>query len=103
MSGIAEVLAAHHHNEGIDLDRNIYSWCMCEGLDGWRAYDYHDAGRGAYAEHVDAALTAAGFGPVKEAAAKALEDAADGWSDWDALEAPEDWLRARAAAVRGEG
>jgi len=33
-------------------------------------------------------------------AAKALEDAADGWSDWDALQAPEDWLRARAAAVR---
>lgn len=32
--------------------------------------------------------------------AKALEDAAGAWSDWDALEAPEDWLRARAQAIR---
>ena len=35
--------------------------------------------------------------------AQALEDAAANWSDWDALSAPEDWLRARAAAERGEG
>ena len=33
--------------------------------------------------------------------AQALEDAAGNWSDWDALQAPEDWLRARAAAERG--
>lgn len=32
--------------------------------------------------------------------AEALEEAAAGWSDWDALEAPEDWLRARAAEMR---
>lgn len=40
---------------------------------------------------------------LREAGAVALEEAAAGWSDWDALQAPEDWLRARAAAVRGEG
>jgi hypothetical protein len=49
--------------------------------------------------HQADALTAAGFGPVKAAQAQALRDAADGWSDWDALEAPEDWLRARAASI----
>ena len=30
-------------------------------------------------------------------AAQALRDTADAWSDWDALSAPEDWLRTRAA------
>lgn len=34
------------------------------------------------------------------AEAAALEAAAEVWSDWDALNAPEDWLRERAEAVR---
>lgn len=33
------------------------------------------------------------------AAASALREAADGWSDWDALSAPEDWLRERADRI----
>lgn len=32
----------------------------------------------------------------------ALRAAADAWSDWDALEAPEKWLTDRAARVGGE-
>ena len=33
------------------------------------------------------------------AAASALREAADGWSDWDALSAPEDWLRERTDRI----
>lgn len=32
----------------------------------------------------------------RQAAARALREAAESWSDWDALNAPEDWLRDRA-------
>lgn len=38
---------------------------------------------------------------VKAARAEALRDAADDWSDWDGLSAPEDWLRERADAEEG--
>lgn len=34
--------------------------------------------------------------------AEALREAAGAWSDWDALEAPEDWLRARADRIERE-
>jgi len=56
------------------------------------------------AEHVADALSAAGFGPVREAQARALRDAADGWQayiramDWGTT-APIAWLRARAATI----
>lgn len=40
---------------------------------------------------------------LAETRADALEEAADAWSDWDALSAPEDWLRDRADRIeRGE-
>lgn len=57
-----------------------------------------------FTAHQAAALSAAGFGLVADAGAKALEDAAD-WLDPDATQAGtiSGWLRARAAAVRGEG
>ena len=79
---------------------------------------------GAYnVEEMNAALSAAGFGPVQEARAEALEEAAD-WLDnadqcqniafegpsdlgqliakyEEALEEPAEWLRARAVAERG--
>lgn len=81
---MAEVLVEHQ--------RHNASSCLC----GWAKLGH------SHPEHQAAALTAAGFGDVKDAAAKALEDAAD---DADALgiEAirPAS-LRARAAAVRGE-
>jgi hypothetical protein len=50
---------------------------------------------GDIAEHVEAELTAAGFGPVKAAQAEALRAAAD---DFGATYHG-NWLRARAAAV----
>lgn len=54
------------------------------------------------------ALTAAGFGDVREAKAQALEEAAAKLDDKRLLTKPfheyyPEWLRARAAAVRGEG
>ncbi|MFS0832013.1 hypothetical protein ABC337_15285 [Arthrobacter sp. 1P04PC] len=77
-------------------------------------------------EAIVAALAAAGFGPVKEATAKALEDAAQDFEDnigvgefdelarrdgrrwthiddaWEYQGPYMDWLRARAAAARGD-
>jgi len=73
--------------------RTLHRHCTC----GW----FGKMGGFDFTAHQSAILTAAGFGPVKTAAAGALRDAADGWSDWDALEAPEDWLRARAATIEG--
>lgn len=77
---------------------------------------YTDA---AWAEYIAAALTAAGYGPVKEAAAEALRDAAEdidlpgstaaGYyaSEQDsgyreAERHAETWLRSRAAAIEAE-
>lgn len=67
-----------------------------------------DANAGTIAAKVIAALSAAGFGPVEEAAAKALEDAADEIDSEHLLPEPFHFyypkrLRDRAAAVRGEG
>jgi len=108
MKYMAEVL--HDHREhALCYDHEAGWCCICGEHDidtNWR-------------DHVAAALTAAGFGPVKEAAAKALEDAADelelpgctaigyyaseqdsGYSE--AERHTDKWLRARAAAVRGQ-
>ena len=81
--------------------------CLC----GWA-----ELGK-SHPEHQAAALTAAGFGLVADAKREALEEAAaniltndplDYWAGhlpeglgWQ--EAMSRWLRARAAAVRGEG
>jgi hypothetical protein len=51
-------------------------------------------------EHVATQLTAAGFGLVADAKAEALEEAA---ASIDSGGRISQWLRARAAAVRGEG
>jgi len=108
MSGMAEVLG------------DLWDKGNGTGLDGWvgpgrGTYPIDDEAVHARERDIEAAiavLAAAGFGPVKEAAAKALEDAAEAAAD----PSPEDmdtyfidqadvggWLRARAAAVRGEG
>jgi hypothetical protein len=59
-----------------------------------------DEWRVNYRTVAHAALSAAAPYLIREAQAQALEEAAGAWSDWDALQAPEDWLRARAAAIR---
>lgn len=119
---MADVVAGHRHNEGIDLTGRIYTWCMCEGLDGWRVYGM--SGPRAYAEHLQDALSAAGFGLVTDAKAEALNEAADeftervtvtrqmtkGGTDYErevlqnasGMAIAATALRARAEAVRGE-
>lgn len=50
-----------------------------------------------YVYMADAVLTLLASQPtVAEVRAQALRDAATAWSDWDALQAPELWLRERA-------
>lgn len=96
MKTMAEVLGVHGQ---LDTSKDGERWFVsCMGC-SWS--EEADDPCMEFAAHQEAMLTAAGFGPVKAAQAGALRDAADGWSDWDALEAPEDWLRARAAAVEG--
>lgn len=105
MSGMAEVLAAH-----FDLQWSFeFGGFVCVEC-GWQetyARPYaKDAEASARASHLASVLTDAGFGPVKEAGAVALEEAGNA-----PLPAPgrkgetsgfRMWLRARAAAVRGE-
>ena len=111
MSGIAEVLVAHQ--------RQNSSSCLC----GWAVLGW------SHAVHQEDMLTAAGFGPVKEAAAAGLRSVQDIWGaggrvtvrmseirDADQTILSGEWdnhikwnmadiakERARAAAVRGEG
>ena len=115
MSGksMAEVLEAHDD----DQIKGGYWFCHC-------GYDYGVFGGfgEAKALHQQDMLTTAGFGDVQDAAAKALEDAENVIDDelqdaepsnyeednYDAgyiagLTYAQDELRARAAAVRGEG
>lgn len=108
MSGMAEVLAAHwsrstHSDVKPFVDK-------CDGC-GAVIYSWGDEpaweGIEPLAAHQAAALSAAGFGPVKEAAAKALEgaaEAAEGMHDPIAPDCKEwaAWLRVRASAERGE-
>jgi hypothetical protein len=65
---MAEVLA--EHQQTIDLGRGLPRWskCMC-GEDV--------SGANNIVAHQEATLTAAGFGPVKAAAAGALRDAGE--------------------------
>lgn len=119
MSAMAEVLAAHQWYDATTDNEDPATGCT--GCPDW--FGSEDAlDDGAYAAHQAEMLTAAGFGPVKEAGAKALEEAAAVVSS----EESEQWdrasenlpgaqivarrmlvvgkiLRARAAAVRGEG
>lgn len=127
MSAMAEVLAAHQWYDATTDNEDPATGCT--GCPDW--FGSEDAlDDGAYAAHQAEMLTAAGFGPVKEAGAVALEEAADEMdaviacgdvaevaapvegsvgrpeaiSNRDSLyEEPSYWLRAHAAAVRGEG
>jgi hypothetical protein len=113
MSGMAEVLA-HHQYTGVTVTDQVRVTCLC----GWAEEADDD---GMHADHMEEVLIAAGFGDVREAKAQALEDAADelarlpyvspfgeGRAEYERVLAvrrgdADKWLRARAAAVRGEG
>lgn len=90
---IADILTAH----GIyGMSAGTHSACRCN-----REWVKH----AEYRAHLEAELTAAGFGPAKEAGAKALEYAAEDFSvNLTVMSGPKirDWMRASAAAVRGE-
>jgi len=112
---MAETLATHRLDVTMYIGTGQEHLCIC----GVRSDD-HDA-------HQSMELANAGFGDVRDARAGALEDAADDFEDnvgitefdeqsrrdgrrWGHIEeawghqgAYMDWLRVRAAAVRGEG
>lgn len=102
MSGMAEVLAAH---TGPTTLGSIYR-CQCghEYEPVRREHGQTDRMKPLHAGHVTEVLTAAGFGPVKEAGAVALEEAVDDptlrLSGHSGISITR--LRARAAAVRGD-
>lgn len=123
MSGMAEVLAAHQ-KVSMGMTSGSPDTCKCgERVYPERDHDIEVTLRRdvAFAAHQAAMLTTAGFGPVKEAAAVALDEAADelarlpyvkpgaeGRDEYERILAvrrgdSDKWLRARAAAVRGEG
>lgn len=103
---------AAHQNRGLAF-RNAESGDLYDCSCARRFSDYYD--------HLTEALSAAGFGPVADAKAEALEEAADAlkpsgafWWGTSGVTVAEgasgpptatldDWLRTRAAAVRGEG
>ncbi|QDG61226.1 hypothetical protein [Pseudarthrobacter sp. NIBRBAC000502771] len=115
---MAEVLAEHEMENSPVIRGEGYTRCSC-GFLSKGAYS-----RASHNRHVSDALSAAGFGLVADAKAEALEEAAN---DMDGLERlssyPEEscndeenaaveaydnatnsqeWLRARAAALRGD-
>jgi hypothetical protein len=95
MSGMVEVLEEHDD----DSVQDGYWFCDCG-----HEYGVFGGFGKAKADHVAAMLTAAGFGDAAEAKAQALEEAA-GVIEGGAGKVPgviARWLRARAAAVRGE-
>jgi hypothetical protein len=124
---MAEALAEHafHLITPVKLDDVNGPWqveCNCTA-DPIQGPSYLDA-EAAFAAHQAAALSAAGFGLVADAKAEALEEAADALERVDRIAAkpvnrvtPEEeaeymefansggdknWLRARAAALRGD-
>lgn len=110
MSGMAEVLAAHQPTTGMQVASGVT--CRCGYWNGEeRAGIDRPAGLQGLIWHQSQMLTAAGFGPVREAKAVALVEAADELARSTVsdplgkatFENYAEWLRARAAAVRGEG
>jgi hypothetical protein len=103
MSGMAEVLAAHQWYDATTDNEDPATGCT--GCPEW--FGSEDAlDDGSFANHQADMLTAAGFGDVREAGAQALEEAAaevDEGVPAYGQEEYADWLRARAAAVRGDG
>jgi len=121
---MAEVLAEHHmsHADWDETEVAVICHCGVETVgqdDGQEAYLQEEA---LYAKHLEAALSAAGFGLVADAKAEALEEAADEldrqerfgrlpWNDltdeqraeylsWARLETNQAFLRARAKSLR---
>jgi hypothetical protein len=89
-----EAALSRHSHWGLSSSDQKPIQCICGQLLGSTADWRH---------HQAAAVLAALRLPERdrETAAKALDEAADAWSDWDALDAPEDWLRDRASAILG--
>lgn len=111
MNGMAEVVAGHvmvaAYFDGVGI-ATVTCQCGHESTGPEvEVHEYNDDAR-IHAVHQAAMLSAAGFGDVREAKAQALEEAADAAEGMHDPAAPDcqewaDWLRARAAAVRGEG
>lgn len=108
MSGMAEVLLIH---SPIGRDENGQ---YCKGCNHPYGYAAERTLHQRACDHIAAMLTAAGFGPVKEAGAVALEEAAREMREerrmWCLDDAARYWIKRtlddleeRAAAVRGEG
>jgi hypothetical protein len=116
---MAEVLAKHARRGGI---RNLAIHCDC----GWsESIAAMRSSKNSFAAHQAAALSAAGFGLVADTKAEALEEAADDFEgnvgvgefaelstrdgnpwghveeSWEHQGPYMDWLRNRAAALRG--
>ena len=118
MKTMAEVLAEHQWYDA--TTDNEDPAIGCTGCPEWFGSEYA-LDDGTFPAHQAAALSAAGFGPVREAQAQALRDAADAlkpsgvlWWGGEGVFVAEDsyapptgsldhWLRARAAAAEGEG
>jgi hypothetical protein len=112
---MTEVLAEHFlHSIEATWVQPIHTWlvvCNCEAIP-MPAASYVEAEE-KFTAHQSAALTAAGFGLVADAKGEALEEAAgefaarlpDGTGNGRAYNSHQvaHMLRARAAAVRGEG
>jgi 2C-methyl-D-erythritol 2,4-cyclodiphosphate synthase len=118
MSGMAEVLACH------DDWGTTRGYVHCAGCDWSQGISDTDDADEVFHAHQAAMLTAAGFGPVAEAKAEALEEAAQDFEDnigvcefdelarrdgahwthiadaWEYQGPYMDWLRNRAAELR---
>jgi len=100
MSDIAEVLAKHQWYDATTDNEDPATGCT--GCDDW--FGSEDAlDDGSFAAHQAAALSAAGFGPVKEAKAEALEWVADDFGvNLTNMSGPRirAWLLEHAAKIR---
>lgn len=107
MKTMAEVICSHVADWttwGDNPEGSDYYTCSCSEV-RWHvntSADYYQA----HAEHQAAALTAAGYGPVKEAAAGALRDAAKSRDESKDLMrftwGQRIWLHNRAKAIEAE-
>lgn len=98
MTGMADALLHHPSLYG------AYEW-TCSGCGADVGNVWSGIGPEFLAAHQAEMLAAAGFGPVREAGAVALEEAADDFrGNRTIITGPRlrGWLRARAVTVRGE-
>ena len=105
MSDMANVLRLHHMSHADWDEHEVAVICHCGAEvvgqdDGEESYLQEEA---LYATHLAAALSAAGFGPVKEAKAEALEWVADDFGvNLTNMSGPRirAWLLEHAAKIR---